>query len=69
MCCLRPSAECRKRCLQEDVKLLIRAASSGSSGLQQPFFELFKTGSWETLMTFTRESARKFHNFRAFAIH
>lgn len=68
MCCLRPSAECRERCLQEDVKLLIRAASSGSSGLQQPFFELFKTGSWETLMTFTRESARKSPPFTTFVL-
>ncbi|KAH8120614.1 polyubiquitin-tagged protein recognition complex, Npl4 component, partial [Phellopilus nigrolimitatus] len=42
---------------EDDMKLLVRATSSASSGDPQIFQELFKSGSWETLMTFTRENA------------
>lgn len=45
--------------LQDDAKLLAQAVLAGSSGKQQGFINLFKTNSWETLMTFTRESARE----------
>ncbi|KAL5535116.1 NPL4 [Sanghuangporus sanghuang] len=40
-----------------DMKLLVRAASSAGSEDQQVFYELFRTSSWETLMTFARENA------------
>ncbi|KAI5124405.1 hypothetical protein M0805_008289 [Coniferiporia weirii] len=42
---------------EENMKQLMRAASSASSGDPQAFYELFKSESWETLMTFTRENA------------
>ena len=48
---------------QDDKKLLIQAASSGSSGDPKLFYELFRTPSWETLMTFTRENARTYYFF------
>ena len=45
-----------------DVKLLVRVASSRG---QDPklFEELFATDSWQTLMTFTRESARTYNSY------
>lgn len=43
------------------MKLLVRAASSASSGDPSTFYEVFKTNSWETLMTFTRENARMYY--------
>ncbi|THH04749.1 hypothetical protein EW145_g5290 [Phellinidium pouzarii] len=42
---------------EDGLKLLMRAVSSTNPGDPQNFYELFKTGSWETLMTFTRENA------------
>lgn len=47
---------------QEDMNVLLRVASSPN--LEDPAVTdaLFKTESWETLMTFTREMAREFNS-------
>jgi nuclear protein localization family protein 4 len=47
------------RNLQNDMKILAKAASSTNADNGKGFEEVFKTDSWQTLMTFTRENSRK----------
>ena len=54
---------------QEDMKVLLRVASSPNIDDPSVTDELFSTESWHTLMTFARETARKFLHIHATCSH